>query len=126
MNKSQTKKRRYRKITSETVAKHRAAEIITGNGSAAVGLTDPEYTDRGSRAFKIAKKSKNMPTTQYINQAMEQIAGEAVRVLGELVHSSDEAIATRNVHYAIDQTRGKAVTKSIALTGKVNIQSVLD
>jgi len=126
MNEPPTNKRRYRRITKDTIAKYRAAEIVTGNGSAAVRQLEPDHINYGDKASRIRKKSESMPTTQYINEAMEQIAGDAVRVLSVLVHSNDEAIATRNVHYAIDQTRGKAVTKSIALTGKVNIQSVLD
>lgn len=120
------KTRAYRKINAQTVAKHRAAQLLTGNGTAAVSVTDPEYTSPKDRAFRIAKKSDLMPTSQYLNDSMEQIAAEATQELGELIHSSDEAIRTRNVHYAIDQVRGKAVTKSISLVGKTNIQSVLD
>lgn len=119
-------KRQYRKITSETVAKHRAARIAAGNGTAAVELTDPDYKRPHDRAYHIQKKSELMPTSQYLNDSMEQIAAEATQELGELIHSNDEAIRTRNVHYAIDQVRGKAVTKSISLVGKTNIQSVLD
>lgn len=124
---TKTKKtRRYRRITSDIVAKYKSAEIIAGNGSAAVAMIDPGHINIGNKAYRIRKKAQNMPTSQYLNESMEQIATEAVQVLGELVHSKDEAIATRNVHYAIDQQRGKAVTKSISLVGKTNIQSVLD
>lgn len=120
------KTRAYRKITAATVAKHRIAELVTGNGTQAVIINEPDYTSPKDRAYRIARKSDNMPTMQYLDGALEQIAAESVQVLGDLIHSDDEAIATRNVHYAIDQVKGKAVTKSIALTGKLNIQSVLD
>lgn len=126
MTQTKRNKRQYRRITRETVAKHKAAELLAGNGTAAVEITDPDYRSKHDRAYRIRKKAEHMPTSQYLNESMEQIAAEAVQELGELIHSSDEAIRTRNVHYAIDQTRGKAVTKSIAIVGKTNIQSVLD
>lgn len=126
MKSTKNKKRQYKRITRETVSKHKAAELLAGNGSAAVELTDPEYRSRHDRAYRIRKKAENMPTSQYMNDSLDQIAAEAIQELGELIHSNDEAIRTRNVHYAIDQTRGKAVTKSIAIVGKTNIQSVLD
>lgn len=126
MSNTKQKRRTYRKITRETVSKHRAAELLTGNGTSAVELHSPEYTSPKDRAYRIARKSENIPTSQYMNDSLDQIASEAIQELGELIHSNDEAIRTRNVHYAIDQTRGKAVTKSIAIVGKTNIQSVLD
>lgn len=126
MTNKQKTKRQYRRITRETVAKHKAAELVTGNGTAAVELMNPEYSSKHDRAYRIRKKAEHMPTSQYMNDSLDQIAAEAIQELGELIHSDDEAIRTRNVHYAIDQTRGKAVTKSIAIVGKTNIQSVLD
>jgi len=120
------KTRAYRRITAQTVAKHRAAQLLTGNNTAAVRVTEPDFISPKDRGYRIAKKSDLMPISQYLNDSMEQIAADSVRVLSRLVHSDDEAIATRNVHYAIDQQRGKAVTKSISLVGKTNIQSVLD
>jgi hypothetical protein len=126
MNTSKRKKRTYKKITAETVAKHKAAELLAGNGTAAVEIIEPDSGSPKDRAYRIARKSENMPSSQYMNDSLEQIAAEAIQELGELIHSNDEAIRTRNVHYAIDQTRGKAVTKSISLVGKTNIQSVLD
>lgn len=120
------KTRAYRKITAATVAKHKAAAALIGNGTAAVITTDPDYQAPHQRAYRIVKKSENMPTTQYLNDSMEQIASEAIQELGELIHSPDEKIKGVNVRYAIDQVRGKAVTKSISLVGKTNIQSVLD
>lgn len=110
----------------ETVAKHKAAALLIGNGTRAVETIHPDYEAPHQRAYRIVKKSENMPTSVYMQNSLEQIAEEAIQELGELIHSSDEAIATRNVHYAIDQVKGKAVQKSVTLTGKLNIQSVLD
>lgn len=120
------KRRQYRKITVETIAKHKAAELAAGNGTRAVETVEPGYSSPKDRAYHIAKKSESMPTSVYLNNSLEQIAEESIQVLGELIHSDDEAIATRNVHYAIDHVKGKAVQKSVTLTGKLNIQSVLD
>ena len=126
MKLAKTKPRQYRRITAETIAKHRALAIIHGNGSSAVRALSNDYRNLGDRAYRIQKKSETMPTQAYLNESMEQIAGEAIQELGELVHSADERIRTKNVHYAIDHVRGKATQKSISITGKLNIQSVLD
>lgn len=121
-----TTKRVYKHITPETVAIHRARKLIHGNGTAVVRATDPQYFDPSSRAFKIAKKSKGIATGQFIDEQLEQIGVDAINRLGDLVNSTDERIAQKSTHYAIDHIRGQATKKSISLTGKLNIQSVLD
>lgn len=126
MNTTKRNKRPYRRITSATVAKHRARVIIDGNNTKAVESTDDDYNNPSDRGYRIQKKAESIPTLQYIDDSLQQIGAEAIQELGELIHSRDEAIKTRNVHYAIDHLRGKAVQKSVTLTGKLNIQSVLD
>lgn len=126
MNTTKRNKRPYKRITASTVAKHRARVIIDGNNTRAVENTDDDYTSPKDRGYRIAKKSESIPTLQYIDDSLQQIGAEAVQELSVLVHSDDEAIRTRNVHYAIDHLRGKAVQKSVSFTAKMNIQSVLD
>lgn len=119
-------KRIYKTITPETVAVHRARKLIAGNGSAAVRQGEPGYFNPGSRAHRIAKKSKGIATGQFIDEHLEQIGVDAINRLGELVNSTDERVAQKSVHYTIDHIRGQATKKSISITGKLNIQNVLD
>lgn len=126
MNTTKRQKRVYKRITAQTVAKHRARVILDGNNTRAVENTEDEYTSPKDRGYRIAKKSEAIPTLQYIDDSLQQIGAEAIQELGELIHSNDERIKSKNVHYAIDHLRGKAVQKSVTLTGKLNIQSVLD
>lgn len=126
MNTTKRQKRHYKRITAQTVAKHKARAVVIGNGTRTVEELEPEYKTPHDRAYRIQKKSESMPTLQYIDDSLQQIGAEAVQELSVLVHSDDEAIRTRNVHYAIDHLRGKAVQKSVSFTAKMNIQSVLD
>lgn len=126
MNSETNKPRTYRRITAGTVAEFKALEVATGNGSAAVREQYPETISKGDRAFRIRKNSEKLPANEFIENQLQQIGIDAVNRLGMLVNSSDEKVAGVNTRYAIDQLRGKAVTKSVSLVGKVNIQSVLD
>lgn len=122
----QTPKRTYKKITPRTVAQHVAQVALEGNGTQAVRAIDPEYRAPQARAHRIVTKSKDVAVGEYIENSLEQIGSEAIDRIGELVHSEDERIATKNAHYVVDHIRGKAVQRNISLTGKLNIQSVLD
>lgn len=126
MNELTKRKRPYRLITAETVAKHQALAVIHGNGSAAVLALDADYKNLGDRAYRIRKKAESMPTSGYIEEGLQQIASEGIQELGELVHSADEKLRYRVATYAIDQVRGKAITRSIGISAKTNIQSVID
>lgn len=119
-------KRVYKKITPQAVAVHRARVALYGNGTNAVRETEHEYYAPEQRAYKLAKKSKGIATSQFIDEQLEQIGVDAINRLGDLVNSTDERIAQKSTHYAIDHIRGQATKKSINLTGKLNIQSVLD
>lgn len=119
-------KRVYKRITPRTVAMHEAQAVLQGNNTAAVRAIDPEYTDPTSRAVRITRKSSDITASEYIDNQLEQIGSEAIERVGSLVQSEDERIATKNAHYVIDHIRGKAVQRSISVTGKLNIQSVLD
>jgi len=119
-------KRQYKKITRTTVALHTARALSQGNNTKAVEQFEPEYKAPSNRGHRIQKKSKEVDTLTYINNSMEQIAADAMVELEQLIHSPDEKVKGVNVRYAIDHIKGKAVAKTISLTGKVNIQSVLD
>lgn len=119
-------KRPYRRITPATVAQHRAQVLLHGNGSRAVDYQTPGYLNPGDRAYRLQKKSEGIATGQFIDDNLEQIGVDAIHRLGDLVNSTDERIAQKSVHYTIDHIRGQATKKSISLTGKLNIQSVLD
>lgn len=97
-----------------------------GNGTNAVRSTEDQYFSPEQRAFQIKKKSKGVATSQFIDDKLEQIGVDAINRLGELVNSTDEKVAQKSTHYTIDHIRGQATKKTISLTGKLNIQSVLD
>lgn len=118
--------RTYKRITPRTVAQHQAQAVLSGNATAAVRAIDPEYTDPASRAVRIARKSNIVNAGEFIDSAMQQIGAEAIERIGELVHSEDERIATKNAQYVVDHIRGKAVQRSITATTRFNIQNVLD
>lgn len=126
MSIKQKPKRPYRRITPRTVAEHNAQVLISGNGSAAVREKHPEYKAPHIRAHAIVKKNNSVNALQYIDNSLEQIGSEAIDRVGELVHSEDERIATKNAHFVIEHLRGKAVQRNISATVKLNIQSVLD
>jgi len=122
----QTPKRVYKKITPRTVANHQAQAVLSGNGTQAVRVTDPEYTAPDARAVRIVAKNRDVNALQYIENGLEQIGSEAIDRVGELVHSEDERIATKNAHFVIEHIRGKAVQRNITANVRLNIQSVLD
>lgn len=123
---SKRKPRIYKKITASTLAEFKALRAIEGNATAAVRILEPTRLAPASRAFKIAKKSKEQHTADFIDMQLQQIGIDSVNRLGKLVNSSDERVATKNIHYAIDHIRGQATKKSITLSGKIKFQSVLD
>lgn len=119
-------KRVYKKIDARTVAIHQAKVLELGNGASVVRALEPEYKDEYSRASKIARKSKSVNVAEYIEDALEQMGEGAIQRVNELIYSTDERIATKNAHYAIDHIRGKAISRNINVSAKLNIQSVLD
>ena len=105
--------------------------MLEGNMSAAVrALEGDHYETADDRAYRIRKKIAEQRGSElvgdYIEKQFEQIGAEAIERVSEMVHSSDERIATKNAHFIIEHVRGKAVQRSVTLTGKLNIQSVLD
>ena len=123
---TKTSKRPYKKITHATVARHVAQAVISGNGTRAVETLEPEYIAPDKRAQRIVAKSRDVNVAEYIDNSLEQIGSEAIDRVGELVHSEDERIATKNAHFVIEHIRGKAVQRNISASVKLNIQSVLD
>jgi hypothetical protein len=123
-------KRQYKKVTPRLVANHAAQEIIDGNATAALRTLEPSDNRTEAaiyqRANRIVKKRQDETAAQYIENSLEQMSGDAVERIAELVNSEDERIATKNAHFVIEHIRGKAVQRSVSITGKLNIQSVLD
>lgn len=126
MNTENKKPRTYRRITAKTVAEFKALEALHGNGSSAIRILEPTRISPKDRAFRITKKSETDDTSKFIDDTLQQIGIDAINRIGKLVHSANETIATKNSQYVVDHIRGQATKKSIALTGRVNIQSVLD
>lgn len=119
-------KRVYKRITARTVANHLAQTVISGNATAAVRETEPEYGNHAKRGQRIVAKSRDVSIGEYLDTSLEQIGVDAIGRVSELVMSSDERIATKNAHFVIEHIRGKAVQRNISVTAKLNIQSVLD
>lgn len=126
MTQQNKKPRTYKRITPQTVAEYKALEVLHGNGAQAVRDQYPETLVPKDRAFRIRTKADHIAPLEFIDDQLQQIGLDAVNRLGMLVNSSDEKVAGVNTRYVIDQLKGKAVQKSVSLSAKVNIQSVLD
>lgn len=126
MNKQQNSKRAYNRITPKTVVDFNIAKLEHGNGTKAVETMNPELLAPHNRAFQISKKSKEVTTAQFIDDKLQQIGIDAIQRVGMMVNSSNESIATKNTHYVIDHIRGQATKRSITLSGKLNVQDILD
>lgn len=100
--------------------------ILAGNGSQAVRDTDGDYLAPDKRSQQILAKTPEQSALEYIDASMQQIGVTAIERVNDLVQSGDESIATRNSHFILDHIKGKAVQKSVNLTAKINVQSVLD
>lgn len=122
----QSVKRVYKKITPRTVANHATQAVLSGNNTAAVRELEPEYLAPDARAVRIVAKRSTGNALEYIDDTLQQIGSDAIERVGELVHSEDERIATKNAHFVIEHLRGKAVQRNISATVRLNIQSVLD
>lgn len=125
MDKNTKKPRVYRRITPADKAAFKAAELLTGNGSAAIRLLEPTRISPKDRAFHITKKRDDISVEVFIDDQLQQIGVDAVNRVGKMINSSDERVATKNAHFVIDHIRGQATKKSIAVTAKINIESVL-
>lgn len=120
------KKRVYRKITPEVMARFLSARLEYGSGTAAIKVLEPDETDPRRRAWLISTKCKQSGAGDLYERHLEQIAEDAVNRLAVLIHSDDERVATKSVMYVIDQIRGKATNRTISSHQGINIQSVLD
>lgn len=118
--------RQYHKITPDQIAGLDALTALLGNGSAAVRALTPSVRNPGDRAYKIRKKAEKESTEVFIDTQLQAIGVDAINRIGEVVASNDEKIALKASTYVVDHIRGQATKKSIALTGKLNIQNVLD
>lgn len=125
MNKQNKTPRTYKRITPESVAEFKAQAILAGNNTAAIRKLEPTRISPKDRAFRIAKKSEEESTLQFIDKQLEQIGIDAVNRIGKMVNSSNEGIATKNSHFVVEQLKGKAVQKSESKNINVNIETVL-
>lgn len=120
------KKRIYRQVTPEVIAKFKAAKITEGNGTKAVQLIEPDYPNPSDRAHIISNKIKTSEVADEIDYNLALMGTMATDRLKELIDSDNEQIATKNVHYVIDHIRGKAINRSITATKTINIEQVVD
>lgn len=118
--------RQYHKYTKSQVAAIDALAVVLGNRTAAIRQLFPTLRSPKTTAFRAKQKSASLSTEVFIDDTLQQIGVDAVNRLGEVVQSPDEKLALKASMYAIDHIRGQATKKSIALTGKLNIQNVLD
>jgi hypothetical protein len=115
----------YRRVTPAVIAKFQKALAEEGNGGAAIRILEPDEPDEYRRAWLVSKKAKELDAGEYIDVQMQQGGIEAVERVRELVHSSDEKIATKNSHFLIDHVRGKALQRSETKHLNLNIEAVL-
>lgn len=118
--------RQYHKYTKAQLAAIESLAVVLGNRTAAIRQLFPSLRNPKVTAFRAKKKSVSLSTEVFIDDTLQQIGVDAVNRLGEVVQSPDEKLALKASMYAIDHIRGQATKKSIALTGKLNIQNVLD
>lgn len=119
------KPRTYKKITPQTVAQFKAAEALTGNGTAAVRLLETTRIAPKDRAFRIAKKSETQNTSDFINTQLQQIGVDAINRIGKMVNSIDEKVATKNAQYVVDRLEGKPMQRSESKHLNLTIETVL-
>lgn len=126
MNDVTKPKQVYRKITTADLARFKAEVIAQGNSTAAVRKLEPNRLAPHQRAYRIVKKGEAVNTVDYIENVLQQIGVDAVNRLGMLVNSSNESVATKNVHYTIDHIRGQSVRRSESKHLSLSIEAVLD
>lgn len=121
-----TKRRHYRHVTANDIARFTALKTTVGNGAKAVReMYGDEYADDRRRAWLISTKANTLNVSDYVENKVQQIALEAVERLQELVQSPDEQIATKNVHYTLDRQGGKAVQRTESKQITLNIDAIL-
>lgn len=125
MNTQKRKPRQYRRITPETVAKFKIARVLEGNNTSAIRAIEPKTISAKDRAYRLAKKSEQESTGEFIENQLQQIGQDAINRIGIMVNSKDERIATKNSHFVVEQLRGKAVQKSINANLNIGIEDVL-
>lgn len=126
MSTKQKQPRTYRKITSQTVAQFKAAELEAGNATAAIRQIEPTRLAPKHRAFRIKTKQNQQDTNDFIDEQLQLIGVDSVNRLGKLVNSSDERVGLKAVTYAIDHLRGQAVRRSESKHLALTIETVLD
>ncbi len=119
------KKRVYRKVTPEMLAKFQAVKAQTGNASQAVRELEPDRVNPATRAHTIQQQLNKGEVSSYIEHQLIELAQPALQRLEELIDSPNDQVATKNVHYVVDHLRGKAINRSISETRTINIETIL-
>lgn len=123
--KTTKKTRPYNLITPSEIAEFKALKALHGNGTQAVAVQHTELIAPQDRAFKLAKKSKEVSSVDFIDDKLQQIGVDAVNRVGIMVNSSDEKVATKNSHYVIDHLRGQAVKRSETRNINLSVETLL-
>lgn len=123
---NKTTKREYIKITPSQIAKYKALEALVGNGTEAIRRLNPTLLSPKDRAYRIAKKSEEQNTVDFIDDSLQLIGVDAINRIGMMVNSTDERVATKNAHYIVDHLRGQAVRRTEAKHLNLTIEAILD
>lgn len=123
---NKTTKREYHKITPSQIAKYKALEALVGNGTEAIRRLNPTLLSPKDRAYRIAKKSEEQNTVDFIDDSLQLIGVDAINRIGMMVNSTDERVATKNAHYIVDHLRGQAVRRTEAKHLNLTIEAILD
>lgn len=119
------RRRTYRKVTPELVAKFSALKVANGNGTEAIRELEPDRVNPTQRAHTIQTHLNNGNVNEYISDKLNNLTTPALQRLEELVESPNDNVAQKSVHYIIDHVRGKAISRTISTQQVINIDTVL-
>lgn len=104
------------------------AEVMarTNAPSKAMIAAEPALADKPHyAAVKAQRMLKKTDIQLKIQDKLEKQAKKALKNVDDLLMSDDENIKSANTWKVIEQIRGKAVTRSISLHDKANIEDAL-
>lgn len=119
------KYRRYRKITPLAIARLQAEIAVQGNATAAVRTLEPDSASPSVRGHEMMSKAEPSTGIAYIEEALGELAVEAVDRIRGVISSVDEKNALKASMFVFDHVRGQAVKRSESRTIKVSIETVL-
>lgn len=122
---SNAKKRVYRKVTPEMVAKFKAVESRTGNGTQAVRELEPDRINPTNRAHTIQTHINNAEVNPYIENRLIEMVQPSLNRISDLIESDNDQVATKNAWKVVEHIRGKEINRSISETRTINIETIL-